>query len=360
MQPTQAQLARSGRLLLLLAAAQTLLTGGGVAAVLLWSQSEATELITARLLSWAAMSSQAWTVAGAPLSGELQAIASPIHRVAATAVALLTITNLMLSVWLFRGYAGRMTRLNANLEDLAEQRGGDLIRARDAVIVGLAKLAEFRDADTGQHLDRIGRYVEILAKGLRSREPQRYGQLTDAWIHNLVVGSALHDIGKVGIPDRVLGKPGALTPEERSLIEDHPIIGGECIQAMEQELGDSSFLTLAREIAYSHHEWWDGTGYPFRLEGPAIPLSARIVALADVYDALTTQRPYKPGLAHERCREVILSGAGTQFDPEMVTEFLAQEDAFQRTASEMQRNDLEAHPACDPALDLMVRELSRT
>ncbi len=148
-----------------------------------------------------------------------------------------------------------MVRIIEGLEHTVAQRTQDLTRTRDAVIAGLAKLAEFRDQNTGRHLQRVGRYVEVLARCLQEEEPQRYPMITDPWIHDLVVASALHDIGKVGTPDYILYKDGPLNPNEKAMIEDHPIIGGECIQLMEQELGHSSLLTLARKIAYSHHDW---------------------------------------------------------------------------------------------------------
>ena len=171
--------------------------------------------------------------------------------------------------------------------------------------------------------------------------------IADAWIHDLVIASGLHDIGKVGVPETLLYKAGRLTSQERVMIEDHPIIGGECLQLMEREFGNSRLLTMAREIAYCHHEWWDGTGYPFRLEGQAIPLTARVVALADVYDALTTDRPYKKAIAHDTVREMITAGTGRQFDPFVIGAFLLREQEFQRVAQQMSRNDLEQHDAAE-------------
>ncbi len=265
---------------------------------------------------------------------------TPIYRLGIFLIIMLTLGGIGMSAWMVHGLEKRMAYANEDLERTIARRTQDMIRARNAAIVGLAKLAEYRDPDTGRHLQRISKYAELLAKCLRDEEPQRYPMVTDAWIDDLVLGSALHDIGKVGIPDSILHKSGQLTPDERALIEDHPIIAGECIQLMEEEFGDSNLLRLAREIAYSHHDWWDGTGYPFKLEGEAIPLSARIVALADVYDALTTDRTYKRAMPHREVREIIISGMGKQFDPYIVGAFLLREDEFRKVAKEINRSDL--------------------
>lgn len=197
----------------------------------------------------------------------------------------------------------------------------DLIRTRDAVIFGLAKLADSRDPETGEHLERIAAYSTLLASALR-RQPKFEAQVTPAFIRLIGISSALHDIGKVGIEDHILRKPGALTPAERARMQDHAAIGGDCLKEIEQRLGSSNFLHLARMIAMSHHERWDGTGYPRGLAGNAIPLAARIVAVADVYDALASKRVYKDPLPHDRCVAIITEGAGTQFDPDVIEVWL--------------------------------------
>lgn len=228
----------------------------------------------------------------------------------------------------------------------------ELQTTRDVVILALGRFAEFRDLETGRHLARISRYVELLARKLRDADPAAHAHLTDDWIHDLGLAASLHDIGKVGIPDQILHKPGQLTAEERALIEDHSVIGGECLHEMEAQLGSSRLLSLAREIAYSHHEWWNGRGYPFKLEGPAIPLSARIVALADVYDALTTSRTYKSAAPHEQARTIIINGKGSQFDPALVDAFVACEARFKQVAVELSHNDLEKYenpPEAEPS-----------
>lgn len=202
-----------------------------------------------------------------------------------------------------------------------------LVRSRDAIIFGLAKLAESRDPETGDHLDRIAVYSTTLAAALR-RNPNYKNQITLGFVSRIEISSALHDIGKVGIEDRILRKPDSLSDEERSLMQTHTTIGGACLRGIELRLGSSNFLQMAREIAFSHHERWDGAGYPEGLKGTEIPLAARIVAIADVYDALSTKRVYKEAYSHDRCVATIRQEAGTQFDPDLVEAWLAVEARF--------------------------------
>jgi HD-GYP domain-containing protein (c-di-GMP phosphodiesterase class II) len=203
----------------------------------------------------------------------------------------------------------------------------DLVRTRDAVIFGLAKLSESRDPCTGEHLERISEYSSCLATALRCH-PAFRGQITSQFVQSIGISSALHDVGKVAIRDEVLLKPGSLTNAEREHIQTHVTVGSYCLRKIEQRLGSSNFLAMAREIAASHHERWDGKGYPLGLAGENIPLSARIVAIADVYDALSVQRVYKPPYSHEQCVEYIRNHAGTQFDPQIVKVFLQIDDQF--------------------------------
>jgi hypothetical protein len=197
------------------------------------------------------------------------------------------------------------------------QQTQELIRTRDAVIFALAKLAGSRDHETGGHLERLSAYSTMLAKALADH-PKFAHQITPLFIRLIGLTSVPHDIGKVGIDDSILRKPGPLTPAEREQMERHTVIAGHCLQEIRQHLGNSDFLEMAREIAVAHHERWDGTGYPLGLRGEEIPLSARIVAVADVYDALTTPRVYKAALSHERSLALIGDGAGKQFDPDIV------------------------------------------
>ena len=200
-----------------------------------------------------------------------------------------------------------------NLETNLRQSHENVAQSRFAIIMGLAKLAEHRDNCTGEHLERIQEYSRTLAMELSGFDEYR-DYITDEYIDDIYHSSILHDIGKVGVPDSILLKTGSLTEEEFELIKQHPVIGGNAIENLEKQM-DNSLLTLGREIVYHHHEKWDGSGYPYGLMGSNIPLSARIVALADVYDALTSERPYKSAYSHDTAHEIIMMGKGTHFDP---------------------------------------------
>ncbi|MEO1998157.1 MAG: HD domain-containing phosphohydrolase [Planctomycetaceae bacterium] len=215
----------------------------------------------------------------------------------------------------------------------SRQHVSSLLRTRDAVIFGLAKLAESRDPDTGLHLERIAMYSTRLATEMRFH-PRFRREVTPEFVRTIGVSSALHDIGKVGVEDAILLKPDALTTQERASMQQHARLGGNCIRKIEQRLGNSNFLEMARKIAFSHHEHWDGKGYPRGLSGSDIPLSARIVAIADVYDALTSRRVYKDPMSHSDCIEVIRNESGQQFDPEVVAVFLSIDADFRKISAE--------------------------
>lgn len=225
-----------------------------------------------------------------------------------------------------------VNNLNHGLERAVHTSTCELIRTKNAVIFGLAKLAESRDNDTGEHLERIRIYVTILAKELALSR----SDFDERFIHDIGLASSLHDIGKVGIPDSILLKPGRLTREERGIMELHTLIGGECLDAIQARLGDNEFMSIARQIAYYHHEKWDGTGYPHSLKGTEIPLVARIVSVADVYDALTSKRPYKQAMSHAQSRNIIVEGSGKHFDPEIVQAFLKHEHEFEAVSIHQQ------------------------
>jgi PAS domain S-box-containing protein len=201
--------------------------------------------------------------------------------------------------------------------------------ARTATLLGLAKLSEYRDEATGAHLERIREYVRIIARQL-ARTPKYKGYITEAYIEDIYNSAILHDIGKVGVPDAILLKPGKLTSEEFETIKTHTLLGGDALREVESQIQGQTFLTLSKEIAYHHHEKWDGSGYPKGLKGEQIPLSAQIVALADVYDALISKRCYKEAFSHEKAVEIITKDRGTHFAPDVVDAFLVQEDAFRR------------------------------
>ncbi|TWU14954.1 Cyclic di-GMP phosphodiesterase response regulator RpfG [Symmachiella macrocystis] len=229
------------------------------------------------------------------------------------------------------GDAFEKSQLNAETDTL--QKAQSLLRTQDAVIFGLANLAESRDPETGEHLQRIALYATALAQSLRNK-PKFRDVVDEEFVRLIGTGSALHDIGKVGIEDAILRKPGRLSNDERKEIQRHPLIGSECLLKIERRLGASNFLQMAREIAHSHHEWWNGSGYPDNLIGNEIPIAARIVAIADVYDALATRRVYKPDLPHIACVGFIERGRGTQFDPDLVDAFLEVEQQFRRIAEQ--------------------------
>jgi putative two-component system response regulator len=221
--------------------------------------------------------------------------------------------------------------LNRDLEAKVAERSAELVRSRDAVIFGLAKLAESRDHDTGQHLERICAFAGILARELIKHEPD----LDEHWGRTLSTTAALHDIGKVGTPDAVLLKPGPLTEQERRIMQKHPCIGGDALLAIKERWGETPFLTTAAEITLCHHEKWDGSGYPYGLSKEQIPLAARIVALADVYDALTSKRVYKPAMPHADAVNIIEQATGSHFDPNVVAAFLAVESEFLAVARKL-------------------------
>lgn len=199
--------------------------------------------------------------------------------------------------------------------------------ARAATILGLAKLAEYRDNETGAHIERMREYVRILALEL-STHPKYQSYITNNYINDLYESSILHDIGKVAVPDKILRKPGRLNLMEYEVIKTHTTLGGDALKEVAARVSGQSFLTIAMEIAYFHHERWDGKGYPKGLKGMDIPLSARITALADFFDAVTSKRIYKPAFSIKRARALILDGKGCQFDPDVVDAFLVRIEDF--------------------------------
>ncbi len=205
----------------------------------------------------------------------------------------------------------------------------ELACTRDAIILGMARLAESRDGGMAGHLDRICGYARLLA-GELSRDERYAGLIDEEYVETLTRSSALHDIGKVGIPDSILLKPGRLTREEFDIMKTHAGIGGGTIEEMIQRHGSLLMLNMGADIAWSHHERWDGAGYPRGLAGEAIPLSARIVAICDVYDALTSQRIYKAAIAHDKASGIVCGDAGTHFDPLLVILFARLGSEFQR------------------------------
>ena len=227
---------------------------------------------------------------------------------------------------------GAIARMTNQMVDSLQSAQDEIQMTRDVAIVSIAALAESRDNETGEHILRTQEYVKALAFQL-AKHAKHSDLLTLDYIDLLHKSAPLHDVGKVGIPDSVLLKPGKLTDEEFEVMKGHVQIGADALSIAEKRMGESSFLTLAREIALTHHEKWNGSGYPNALKKEEIPLSGRLMALADVYDALTTKRVYKPAFSHEEAKLIILQDKGKHFDPEVVDAFLAIEEEFKAIAT---------------------------
>lgn len=211
---------------------------------------------------------------------------------------------------------------NQVLEDKVKERTKKLGELQDVAMEAMGALAESRDPETGNHIRRTQLYVQLLAEKLVDH-PRFSDYLTPERITLLFKAAPLHDIGKVGIPDAILLKPGKLTDEEFETMKLHTVYGRDAIAAAEKKLTEpSEFLTVAKEIAYSHQEKWDGSGYPEATSGDDIPISARLMAIADVYDALISRRVYKPPFPHEKAIAIMAEGRGSHFDPDMLDAFL--------------------------------------
>lgn len=213
-----------------------------------------------------------------------------------------------------------MLAQNEILEEKVRERTSELAVTQDATIRSLATLAEMRDNETGAHLRRTQNYVRATARRLQNHH--RFKDILDDATIDLIYKSApLHDIGKVGIPDAILLKPGKLTPEEFTTMKEHAVFGRDALMAAEEQLGSNSFLKYAKDVALTHHENWDGSGYPQGLKGDDIPVAGRLMMIADVYDALISKRVYKPAFTHEMAMELIKEDSGKKFDPDIVTAF---------------------------------------
>lgn len=216
---------------------------------------------------------------------------------------------------------------NKNLSDEVRAKIREISESQLAAIFAMSKLAESRDPETGEHLERMREYCRLLSEQL-SRMPKYRSIIDRDFVENIYAASPLHDIGKVGIEDSVLLKPGPLTDEEWVLMKQHPIIGAETLREVDRQHPGNAFIHTGIEIAEGHHEKWDGSGYPYGRVGEDIPLVARILALGDVYDALTSKRCYKDAFSHEKSRAIIEEGNGSHFDPDVVLAFFEMEDEF--------------------------------
>lgn len=234
---------------------------------------------------------------------------------------------------------------NEILNMKVEERTREIALTQEATLETIANLAEYRDPETGGHINRTKGYIQVLAE--RLKEHHKYKDvINDTVIRSYYKASPLHDIGKIGIRDEVLLKPGKLSPSEFEEMKQHTVIGYETLKMAANQLGNNSFLTDAMEFALHHHEKWDGTGYPDGLKGEEIPISCRLMAIADVYDALISKRIYKPAFSHNKSVAIILEGNGTHFDPDLIEIFKEvngkfREIAIQFADSEEERLNLE-------------------
>jgi len=214
-----------------------------------------------------------------------------------------------------------------NLESLVEKKAAKILQLQDAILSTVAELVEFRDDNTGGHIDRTQAYLQLLVDKLIER--QLYTEALKVWdTVEMVHAAQLHDVGKISIPDAILNKPGKLTDEEFTIMKSHALRGKEAIMKIIEKVDESDFLHQAALMAYTHHERWDGRGYPQGLAGEAIPIHGRLMAIADVYDALISERPYKKAFTHEEAVRIISEGRGTQFDPCLTDLFLDIQDEF--------------------------------
>lgn len=234
-----------------------------------------------------------------------------------------------------------MQNQNSILEEEVARRLAENDLTQKASIRALAHLAEVRDPETGNHILRTQEYVRRMAIGLR-KHPRFSAILTEKYIDLLARSAPLHDIGKVGIPDHILLKPGKLTPDEWAVMKTHAKLGSDAIEMAEQDIEMSlPFLSAAKEIAHWHHEKWDGSGYPDGLAGDAIPISARLMAMADVFDALISVRVYKPAMLPDEARQIIFAGRGKHFDPDVTDAFLEGYDDFVAIAAQYSDAEVE-------------------
>ena len=214
-----------------------------------------------------------------------------------------------------------------NLESQVQQQIREIAESQLSTIFATSKLAESKDPETGAHLERMRMYCRILAEDLSKTE--KYSAIiNDGYIDCIYTASPLHDIGKVGVPDNILSKPGKLDREEFETMKTHTTIGGDTLRAVDEKHPGNDFIRMGIEIADNHHEKWDGTGYPAGKKGEEIPLCARILALADVYDALTSVRCYKEAFSHDKSKGIIIDGKALHFDPDIVDAFIRCEEQF--------------------------------
>ncbi len=226
--------------------------------------------------------------------------------------------------------------LNNDLENQVQEKVQEIADSQLATIVAVSKLAEYRDDDTGWHIERTRVLCRILAEQLATM-PRYSESISDAFIDTIYHAAPLHDIGKIGIPDSILLKPGKLTPEEFEIVKTHTIIGATTLEAVQRRYPGHAFVNMGIALTRSHHEKWDGSGYPDGLAGEDIPLSGRIMALVDVYDALRSKRTYKEEFTHDNACRIIEEGAGSHFDPGVVDAFIVLKSEFELVRERMKQ-----------------------
>ena len=231
-----------------------------------------------------------------------------------------------------------ISRKRSALEELVRERTRELECTKDAIVFSMGEMAEARDQETGRHLLRCRAYVRLLAEQL-ARLPDYSQRLNEKVIDAFARAAPLHDIGKIAVPEAILRKPGPLSDEEWVIMRQHPEQGRRIIDRAEKQIGSTQFIQVAREIAWAHHEKWDGSGYPRGLKGEEIPLAARLMAVADVYDALISKRCYKEAQPHDIAVQSILEGSGSHFDPLVIDAFAKTHERFDETAQRLKDDE---------------------
>ncbi|MCL1789371.1 MAG: response regulator [Oscillospiraceae bacterium] len=233
----------------------------------------------------------------------------------------------------------KLQEYNENLEGIVKEKTKMVTELQNAVLETVAELVETRDETTGGHIERTQLYLKTMFDGLK--ETGIYTEEIKDWDVEMIIRSAqLHDVGKISIREDVLNKPGRLTPEEFEEMKKHTIIGGKIIEHIQERTTEQDFLSFTRTMAVSHHEKWDGTGYPYGLKGIEIPLEGRLMSIVDVYDALVSERPYKKAFTHEEAVKIITDGSGSQFEPVLVDLFLQEQSKFKETAKNTRKSSL--------------------